>query len=122
MKKSDFYIGQKVAAKKINRRYGEITGILIYTVTKIGNKYFTAQEGDRDYTSQQFHIDTGLEKTDYSSSIRIVLNEEVFAEEARWMDLVLTVRKGVEHEHSMYRSDLTVDQLQRIVGILNETK
>lgn len=85
-------------------------------VTKIGRKYFTC--GER-WEATQYHLDTWVEKTEYSASSRVYENSTEWEEEKEATDLLQYLKNEFGR---IPRSSVSLPALRTIKGIVEENK
>ncbi|SDD60261.1 hypothetical protein SAMN04488581_2639 [Mycolicibacterium neoaurum] len=96
MSTPQFKVGDKVTlVKRTHRRYQPEAEIET-TVTKVGRKYFWVEHG---LHYQKFHLDSGLEVSNFSASCYVTTPERQ-AEAARREELETELRKhGIQLDH-----------------------
>lgn len=93
--------------------YGKRRSVITeQVVDKVGRKYFTLV-GDRN----KFDLEAGQEVSQYAKSYTIYTDIEVYHESLERRRLLDLLRQKFG---SGMRTDLTLDQLHRIEGIINE--
>lgn len=113
-------VGQKVWMRGIgnNRNLGVVEG----EVTKVGRKYFDVAEIRKDgwKFSTQFHIDSLMNVTQYSSCWQVYFNQQDILDEDEKSQLLKDIREAFNY----YNTDkaFTLSQLRKVKSILDGEK
>lgn len=113
-------VGQKVFSLNIGnaarRKKQELTPCI---VTKVGRKYFTTQHDDDNtgWSSVQYHLDTGYEKTNYTANNRVYLSEQEWSDEKEATKLLQHIKEVFQYGRN--NKKLSLSSLREIVDVLN---
>ena len=116
MKKKTVAVGQTVYSLPIGNAARRGTQELTpHIVTKVGRKYFYYEQYSRDVkiSLEDFCEYTG----EYTSSAKVYLSEQEWADEKVATKLLEEVRRKVAMRVT---ADLSIEQLNRVLGILGE--
>lgn len=108
-------VGEKLFLVSIPHYASDKTITFDCTVIKVGRKYFDIQKEGWNW-SQTFHIDTWIEKTDYSPHFNLYENEQAWLNEKERQKYEQAIRKSL-----LYHSDLkglSLDTTKKIAELL----
>lgn len=112
-------LGQKLFSLNVgNASRGRKQILTPVIVTKVGNKYFTCERANGEWKNPTEYLINGWsEKTDYSANSRLYESEQEWLDEKEYNCLNKLIRESFV---SYAKNDFTIDQLRRIVKIIEE--